>query len=240
MAVVPLPVLQVVDAWRGAGSPRQEGMAWPRQRWTDHFPAQASTFADLPDHLTRSVVRRACLRAAESPAEAERAFLAVMAWGYGKVGYGPFRVRRLLDASPNAAAHLQAAADELVRGGPVEAYARLGAHGAARLAGLGPAFGTKFLYFCSATGRRPALILDRLVARWLRDHTDLALNEARWSVSTYADYLDAMFRWAEELRIGADELEVCIFSQQAKVAGSQWAHGNPIRQVEESAHPAGP
>jgi hypothetical protein len=116
-----------------------------------------------------------------------------MAWGYGRVGYGPFRVRRLLDASPNAGALLQAAARKAAEGRPVRAYACLGDHGTARLPRLGPAFGTKFLYFCSSAATRPALILDRLVARWLRENTDLALNEIRWSVATYTHYLETMF-----------------------------------------------
>jgi len=65
----------------------------------------------------------------------------------------------------------------------------------------------------------------------------LALNEARWSVSTYAAYLDAMFGWADELGVAADELEACIFSEQAMLAGSQWAHRDQIHQVKDPAHP---
>jgi hypothetical protein len=177
----------------------------------------------LPDRLTRPVVWGACQRSAESPAEAKRAFLVVMAWGYGRVGYGPFRVRRLLAAAPEAGAEFQAAACELREAGPVAAYARLGDHGVARVARLGPAFGTKFLYFCSPPGGQPALILDRLMARWLRDNTGLALNEIRWSVPTYRQYLTSMYGWAGELAVAADELEMCIFCEQATLAGSQWA-----------------
>ena len=135
------------------------------------------------------------------------------------------RLHRVLRATPNAGARLQVAASALVVDRPVMAYAHLGDHGAPRLAHLGPSFGTKFLYFCSATGSQPALILDRLIARWLRENAGLALNESRWSVSTYAGYLDTMFRWADELRIRADDLEACIFSEQAGLVGSQWAHG---------------
>jgi 8-oxoguanine DNA glycosylase-like protein len=88
------------------------------------------------------------------------------------------------------------------------------------------AFGTKFLYFCSATSSQPALILDRLVARWLRENAGLPLNELRWSVSTYVRYLEIMFGWADELALAADELELCIFSTQAGGVGdSQWAPG---------------
>ncbi len=180
----------------------------------------------LPDRLTRQAVRDACLRAADSPADAQRAFLTVMAWGYGQVGYGPFRVRRLLEATPDADVQLQTAACKLAERGPVQAYAYLGDHGAPRLARLGPAFGTKFLYFCSPAGSQPALILDRLVAAWLRANTDVWLSEARWSVSTYKRYLQTMFGWADELNAAADKIENCIFAEQAGIARSQWARSD--------------
>jgi hypothetical protein len=120
---------------------------------------------------------------------------------------------------------LQAAAGAAAAGRPVEAYTNLGDNGTARLPYLGPAFGTKFLYSCSSTGGRPALILDRLVARWLRENVGLVLNEVRWSVSTYASYLKTMFGWADELGLTADELEACIFSTQARPGDTQWAFG---------------
>jgi thermostable 8-oxoguanine DNA glycosylase len=61
------------------------------------------------------------------------------------------------------------------------------------------------------------------VARWLRENVGLAFNELRWSTSSYARYLEAMFGWADELGLAADELELCIFSTQARVGESQWA-----------------
>jgi hypothetical protein len=221
--VVPDHVRRVVGAWRAAGSPAQDGIVWPRQRWIHQFPQFAPALTMLPDRLNRSVIRGACRRAADSAAETEQAFLAVMAWGYGRVGYGPYRVRRVFDVTPDAGTQLQTAARALAQLGPVAAYARLGDHGVARLAGLGPAFGTKFLYFCSPPGGPPALILDRLMAQWLRHHTDLHLNEVPWSAATYARYLESMYAWAQELVVGADDLEASIFSEQAGLAGSQWA-----------------
>jgi hypothetical protein len=222
--VVPSGVRRLVSEWRAAGSPEQDGIKWPRQRWAVRFPAHAEAFAMLPDRLSRPVVRRACLSAAASPAAAERAFLTVMAWGYGRVGYGPYRVQRVLDGTRDAGGRLHIAASELPGGGPVRAYALLGDTGVPRLPRLGPAFGTKFLYFCSPTGGHPALILDGLVATWLRGNADLELNEARWSARTYERYLAAMFGWADELAVAADDLETCIFSAQAELAGGQWAH----------------
>ena len=221
--MVPGSIWQIVGAWRASGSPSQEGIDWPREHWVAAFPSHAATFTALPDCLDRTAVRRACVDAAASPTEAERAFLAVMAWRYGRVGYGPFRVRRVLAVAPDADRRLQSAADAASQGRPIEAYGRLGDHGTARLPGLGPAFGTKFLYFCSPAGARPALILDRLVALWLRENVRVAFNEVRWSVSTYARYLETMFGWADELALTADELEFCIFSTQAGLGESQWA-----------------
>lgn len=100
----------------------------------------------------------------------------------------------------------------------------LGDSGVPRLPGLGPAFGTKFLYFCSPPGDRTALILDSLVAAWLRTDTGLRLHEAHWSAPTYQRYLEVMSRWAAETAVTADELEACIFQAEARGTGSQWAH----------------
>jgi hypothetical protein len=189
----------------------------------EEFPGHAAVLAGLPGVLGRPQVREACRDAASSPAAALDAFMTVMAWGFGNVGYGPFRVRRVLASVPDPGARLQAAAGELARGGPAAAYALLGDRGVSALPGLGPAFGTKFLYFCSPPGGRAALILDSLVARWLRGNTDLRLNEARWSVLTYQLYLAALSRWAGETAVTADELETCIFLAQSTAAGNQWA-----------------
>jgi len=150
-AVVPSAVCRLVDEWRAAGSPPQVGIEWPRQRWVDQFPAHAQGLAALPGRLSRQLVRQACLDAAGTPAAALDAFIAVMAWGYGRVGYGPFRVRRVLASVPDPGERLQVAAGELARGGPAAAYALLGDGGVPRLPGLGPAFGTKFLYSPSSS-----------------------------------------------------------------------------------------
>lgn len=223
--MVPLSVRRLVSEWRVAGSPPQSGIAWPRQRWSDRFPAHAAVLAVLPDLLSRPQLRQSCQDAADSPAAALRAFLTVMAWGYGRVGYGPFRVQRILASVPDPGRCLQVAAAELVRSGPTAAYALLGDNGVPRLPGLGPAFGTKYLHFCSPPGDQPALILDRLVATWLRVNTGIRLNQVRWSARTYERYLTAVSGWADELDVTGDELEACIFSVQAKAAGSQWAPG---------------
>ena len=95
---MPPQIRQLVSEWRAAGSPAQDGIPWPWQRWAARFPSHASVFAMLPDRLSRLVIRGACLGAAASPIAAERSFLAVVAWGQRMGGYGPFRAQRVLGA----------------------------------------------------------------------------------------------------------------------------------------------
>jgi hypothetical protein len=218
---VPEPLRRLVNAWRSAGSPAQPGIAWPRKSWAARFPAWADTFAVLPDRLSRPAVRLFSRSAATDPQAALRAFLVTMTWGYGRLGYGPFRVQRILATTPETGERLQQAARELLDHGPVQAYRRLGDHGIGQLPFLGPAFGTKFLYFCSPPGPG-ALILDRLVADWLRAQAGLSLSQVRWSSQTYDRYLATMSGWAGQLSVTADELETCIFSDQARLVASQW------------------
>lgn len=67
----------------------------------------------LPEVLHREGVRRACSDAAADATRAAMAFVAVMAWGYGGVGYGPYRTRRILTARPDAGERLAKAARRL-------------------------------------------------------------------------------------------------------------------------------
>lgn len=220
--MIPESVQSVVARWRTDGSPAQAGIPWPRLRWLEAFPKFDSILADLPDRLDRGSVRGHCQSAAQSADDAQSAFLVVMTWGYGDVGYGPFRTARILADTPDASERLRLAADAVATGGASAGYGALADRSRSRLKWLGPAFGTKFLHFCSPAGHPPALILDRLVADWLRDHADVSLNPVPWHTDTYRSYLDLMAEWSDDLRIEADQLEACIFTDQASRTGSQW------------------
>jgi hypothetical protein len=81
-----------------------------------------------------------------------------------------------------------------------------------RLKRLGPAFGTKFLYFCpQASAAPPALILDRLVAEWLAEHTHLHVDPVPWSLTTSTLYLEELGRWADALDVSPDVVEERVF-----------------------------
>ena len=208
-----MAVRSLVEDWNAAGRPAQDGISWPKRRWSATFPG--GTLAQLPARLDRAAVRAACAAAPSGPDAALEAFLAAMAWGYGKVGYGPWRTARILDpgVNPQAGQRLAESAAELLSAGPLAAYQRLG--GKSRLRWLGPAFGTKYLYFCpQPDAHNRALILDGRVARWLATHAGIVLDPVPWAPDTYARYLDVMHGWADALDVAPDVVEERIFVAQ--------------------------
>ena len=221
-ASVPPAVARLVGDWQAGGQPRQQGIRWPRARWLAAFPESADALEALPVRLDRGAVRAACLGAADSPDAAWQAFVVVMAWGYGTVGYGAWRTARILQRDAHAPERLARVAQQLAEQGALDAYGVLGR--ACRLRGLGPAFVTKYLYFCPQSPAGPrALILDRLVARWLAKNVSISFNPGFWSLKTYGRYLDLLGSWAEALGAGSDEVEWCIFQAESGTTGNQWA-----------------
>lgn len=221
---VPDSVAALVSGWRTQGRPSQPGVIWPRQRWIEAFPVFEGTFASLPELLDRDSVRQACVRATDDPESAASAFLAVMAWGFGSLGYGQYRTTAILTGTPDASVKLQAVAHTLAQEGADGAYRRMARPGDCKLRRLGPAFGTKFLYFCQPTGQAvTALILDQFVATWLARHTPLVVNPVPWAPATYRRYLTHMHDWAASTGCRPDDLEYWMFRAIASERGSQWA-----------------
>jgi hypothetical protein len=221
---VPDAVAALVAAWRSTGNAGQAGISWPRRPWSQAFPAFERTFVSLPELLDRETVRQACLGAADSPTSATSAFLVVMAWGFGSVGYGRYRTQGILANTPDAGGRLHAVARTLAKEGADGAYRRLARPADCQLRGLGPAFGTKFLYFCQPPGQTvTALILDQLVSIWLARNTGVVLDSVTWSPPTYRRYLSYMHAWAAATGCLPDELELCMFREIASERGTQWA-----------------
>ena len=213
----------LVIQWRATNSVPQAAFGWPRQRWIRMFPEHEGALQAMPDKLDRTSVRQVCLTAGTSSATAEQAFLAIMAWGFGTVGFGPFRTRRILASTPGAASRLAKVIETLVAADAVTAYARLASTGDCNLRYLGPAFGTKFLFFCQPDERKPrALVLDSLVAAWLKREGAANYDPIPWSTPTYRAYLDLMHGWASSLACDPEDLEYCIFQSMATERGNQW------------------
>ena len=220
---VPLAARDLIGRWRDDGSPPQPGIEWPRPAWISAFPEHGVAFKARPDLLDRASTRGACMDAAADAQGATRAFVAVMAWGHGKVGYGRWRTRRILTETPDASARLCDVAKTLSADGALAAYRRLANAADCRIVGLGPAFGTKYLYFTQPPPQGPrALIVDALVTEWLDRETDLGFAAGAFSVPTYGRYLEMMHDWAASLGCEPDELESCMFRAIATERGSQW------------------
>lgn len=222
---VPQAVLQAVERWDVGGRRAQAPIAWQRDRWLAAMPGEAQLLLALPDMLDRSIVRQLVW---EKPATARGMFEAmaiVYAWGWSTRAVGVPRAQKALALGPERLGPALLAAREAIgRGGPADGYIALA--GPHRVGGLGPSFGTKFLYFVSPEGRR-ALILDELVSTWLDREAAVTLNWNRWSVRTYERYLTIMRVWSSQLGIADDQLEEVLFTAEATRRGlAGWAAPN--------------
>ena len=219
---VPGTVGTLMRAWLDGGRPVQNTIPWPREKWISTFPEYGDTLMAMPHCLDRRAIRTAAATAGDADQGAGGSFIAAMAWGYGRVGYGPFRARRALDSVADAEARLGLVARTVrTEGGPA-AYEVMS--GPARLTGLGPAFGTKFMYFCpQKPSGPPAIILDRLVASWLNSNVGTAFDPVPWKPETYTRYIQLLVGWAAALGVEADEIEECIFVAAASATPGQWS-----------------
>lgn len=140
-------------------------------------------------------------------------FFAVMAWGYGLAGYGPRRAREILEAAgATGVAAVGGTITGLRRCADMKAVLdALPAGGAAKLYGVGAAFGTKFAYFdCyDRTAGRGPLIADRRSAwgLWVIDGS----WDIRRSASLYSHYIHAAAAWADDLGRRSDDIERALF-----------------------------
>lgn len=209
---IPEALRSLAEQWQSQGSRPQQATGWSRTQWQDTLPRHTEFLQGLPDAVGRADVIEVCATAAASPADAERSFVAAMVWGYGRVGYGPYRTSRVLTANPQAPEVLRHVAEVAVTKGGVAAFEALRAD---RLKWLGVAFATKYLFFCAENGQAGAApVLDRLVRGWVRDHTGWA-PRLDWHLGDYTAYVDAVTAWAGELEITPADVEWLMFRSAA-------------------------
>ena len=89
-------LVRLVDNWKANGSPKQEGFNWSscRNNWIAAFPNESKFISALPEVIDRDVVRKIC---DSDKYNVIQKFLAVMVWGYGDRGYGPYRVTQMMN-----------------------------------------------------------------------------------------------------------------------------------------------
>jgi hypothetical protein len=163
-------------------------------------------------------------------------------WGWGAVGYGPRRLRDIRAAAGSQLeSSLQRALDavntDLASPDPIAGYACLyggnddrdraapGREPWSRLRGFGPAFFTKFLYFC-APG---ALILDNRLANAVHNLSQLPhlvtgdRRSLAWTPYRYSTYLHWMAQTARTVGVEPGLLEVTLFQPPGDLADENGA-----------------
>jgi len=203
-------LVQKVAEWVQSGSPEQAAFDWSKSRrnWERVLLSEKQFIESLPDALSREDVRQVCESKKSTVIEK---FITSMIWGYGDLGYGSYRVEKML-STPGFEEKISRSYD-LVRNGLVmEAYEYLSKN---RVQQLGPAFGTKWLSFVSPRAQ-PAPIYDSFISMWIKkfaksEFAEVSISSEVWSKKTYGTYLEWMISSSEEFAIKPDELELVIF-----------------------------
>jgi hypothetical protein len=185
-------------------------MKWSRNAWISWLPEHADYLNSLPNRINRADVTAQFVGADRSEDAAVRAFIAAMVWGYGRIGYGPYRTAAILASTDQAGVTLLKTLQETRRGGGPAGFTYLAKN---RLKGLGVAFGTKYLYFCVADSQTvaPAPILDSVVRNWLAVH-DKWRPRSDWNLENYGQYCTRVREWADELQVSQGTVEFLMFA----------------------------
>lgn len=206
----------------------QAAVPQPALCWSEVLNTLTVSIRSTPTRTLRLVSRADLFSLAARAGDVQgalRAFVSAAAWGVGMSARYRERCLKVLknpalNGQLNGVGRKLADAVVLARGeSPVAAYAAL--HGTNRGEGalsieyLGPAYGTKVLYFAAYSehaGKVAPLILDRRVAtalNWIR-HT--AWPMTGWTTDQYEEYLHVAAAWAKQWGTEADVVERVLFA----------------------------
>lgn len=243
----PEALVSAFDRWIAAGRPAQVASPWNRKSWTSRLPNYRDVFDRLGDkRLTREAVAE-WARHIETPKQAVDAFIVTMVWSYGPVGYGAFRTARVIEGPGFETAIFESAQVAATSGG-LAAYRHVSERRRADpsfLRYLGPAFGTKFIYFVTkANASEAAPVMDAVVQRWFQRHVPSVPLTLEWSSpQSYEQFLGHVAAWASELaaarhtQVAVDDVEQLIFADGATAEGSaEWSEtwSGPSTEVSPS------
>ena len=218
-------VVDLVEAWQKSGAIQQEGFDWTssRHNWERAFPEERKFISKLPSEIDRAAVRAFCESSKYSIREK---FLAVMIWGYGDRGYGPYRVTQMLNQE-----HAKDVLNEVFNfcqsGNPKAAYDFLRKN---RIRILGPSYSSKFITFCTPRDIG-APIYDSYISLWIesfaaKDFEGIRTTSEVWNSKTYSHYWDWVKIHSESLQCYPDDIELVIFrdAEMKFSNGSKWAN----------------
>lgn len=231
------PITPLPDVLRDelARDDEQAAMTWTSKSWGNWLafvPGIEEYLERMPTdgdgRVSRSSVREAVQAEGES---APHRFIAVMIWGYGTAGYGPYRTARVLTQAASSVAQEATGvsysaiesldvSQALARSGAgLEAFYYLNNDAQGRLDGLGSAFFTKWLYFASIVDDPDASdvpIFDERVRRWLRGVGAPGLRLRHNSTQSYAAYVALLSAWGHAVGVAPSRVERAIFALTAR------------------------
>lgn len=200
-----------IRSWKKKGSVPQSGSDWRKfeNNWLNGFPNHADHILNLPDLLNRDNLRELC---SLSDCDFELKFLSVMIWGYGHLGYGAHRVKKMFNCE-DFEKSLASGSARAVEGQPELAYRNFMEN---RISGLGPSYASKYISFLTPRSVS-APIFDSLILRWIRKHAasdfvGFKINKVDWDVDTYSRYCEWINTYAVSEGCFPDEIELCIFN----------------------------
>ena len=224
-----------VDEWKLRGKPEQNGMDWNVEKWQAEFPEHGDFLRKLSlqnlGNLDRKLVRETVANEI-SIGNFETSFLAVMIWGFGSDARGPFRTRRIIEQKKTGIC-LENCLAALQKNDIDSAYKALIDNGPKY---LGPAFGTKYIYFAAGSieSNQP-VILDSLVSIGLKEWGDITFNPLNAKSHDYLRYLDYINDEADHFSITPENLEMILFTETARLKGNQsWANRQSYAQIGEN------
>ncbi len=196
--------------------PTGQAIEYPVNTWRRHLnPDEDLEYLALkcPSPIARRDIFELAAVAKASPSHhaVRRLFIGIMLFGYGTVGYGPWRTKQML-TTYQADSVLQQSFGLVLQRRLEEAYSLL-----SRLRYCKSSFITKFLYFAGfGVGMKDyPLILDQNVEKALRENVGMDVshfvNASRQDPKGYLRYVDTMHSWARELDCEAHNIEYFLW-----------------------------
>ena len=202
-------------------NPSQQAIAFYPNNWNipildTHFQTLLRTIPQLTSGcITRQWVEQIGNFASQNLIPWDGFFLAVMIWGYGTVGYGPWRTQQMFQTA-NFANIFASIRNQIQNNNVKEAY------NLALIDRCGPPFFTKLFYFLGRVFNSQPLpvILDSRVAASLlkcngNDFNGVAYFKqkaaTRFSLG-YMEYVSDVNLWGQANNFSPDQLEIFLFS----------------------------
>lgn len=201
----------LISAWKAEGSPAQIPLNWHSQRisWVSALGDFENTLSKLPASINREFLFN---MSASQEFDISQKFLAVMLWGYGGRGYGPYRVSKMLE-QPNVLIKLENVYELCKSQFPIDAYRYLMAE---PIRGLGPSYATKLLNFLTPR-EVGSPILDSLILKWIKENVPREfdthnLNRLKWNPHLYSHYSYWVKENAASHGCLPDQVELVMFN----------------------------